>query len=114
MIYLVFAVDLLSTCLIEGAAILLWFRKREFVYYSLLCNLLTNPALNLLLLVATKTLGPVYYAPALIVLEITVVLVEAYVYQMLGNLKTSKALLLSASLNLLSFLFGLMIGLWTP
>jgi hypothetical protein len=113
MIYLLFAVDLLSTSLIEGIAVFFWFRKRDFVYYSFLCNLLTNPALNLLLLVATKTLGPAAYAPVLIVLEITVVLVEAYIYRILGNLKASKALVLSASLNLLSFLFGLLIGQWT-
>jgi len=114
MIYLLFAVNLLSTILIEGAAIFLWFRKREFVYYSFLCNLSTSPALNLLLLVATKTLGPASYVPALIVLELAVVIVEAHIYKILGNLKTPAALMLSASLNLSSFLFGLLIGQWIP
>jgi len=42
------------------------------------------------------------------------VIVEAHIYKILGNLKTPAALMLSASLNLSSFLFGLLIGQWIP
>lgn len=108
MIYLVFTVNLLLTSFIEGIIIYLLYRKKDFVYYSLLCNMLTNPAMNLLLFFAIKILGYGYYYLSLIVLEIIVVLVEAFIYRLLGNLKTSKSLMLSALLNLTSFLFGLL------
>jgi len=109
MIYWVFAVNLLITSLVEGLAIFLLYRKWDFTYYSLLCNLLTNPAMNLLLFLAVKTLGSSFYGTALVVLEITVVLVEAFIYKLLGGLKITRALLLSALLNVLSYLCGLWI-----
>jgi hypothetical protein len=109
MIYFVFTVNLLLTSLIEGIIIYLLYRKKDFVYYSLLCNMLTNPAMNLLLFFATKVFGYGYYYLNLTVLEIIVVLVEAFIYRLLGNLKTSKSLMLSALLNLTSFIFGLLV-----
>lgn len=109
MIYLIFIENLLMTSFVEGAAIYLLYKKRDFVYYSLLCNLLTNPAMNLFLLIGVKTLGSSYYWLCLAILEIIAMLAEAYIYQMLGGLKISRALLLSAFLNSSSFLFGFMI-----
>ncbi len=109
MIYFVFAINLLITSVVEGTTIFLLYKKWNLVYYSLLCNLLTNPVMNLLLLVIVKTFGVAYYNISLIILETMVVLVEAYIYKMLGNMKMPKALLLSLFLNLLSYLCGLLI-----
>jgi hypothetical protein len=51
MIYFRFLVNLLLTILIEGSLTAIIFRRRDYVYYSFLCNILTNPALNLILLI---------------------------------------------------------------
>ena len=109
MIYIVFITNFLFTALIEGILIYLLYRKKEFVYYSILCNMLTNPSMNLLLFFVTKVFGYAYYYIILMVLEIIVVLVEAFIYKLLSNLKISKSLLLSALLNFMSFLFGLLV-----
>lgn len=109
MIYLVFLWALGLTILVEGAAMALLFGKRRYVYCSLLCNLLTNPALNLLLLLAVNGLGADAYAPALFLLEFAVVLVEGYVIRLLCSFSRRKALAVSLLLNALSFLAGLLI-----
>lgn len=109
MIYIVFIINLLLTCFVEGLIIYILFQKMKFVYYSFLCNMLTNPTLNLLLLLLLNLCGYEYYWIFLIVLEIVVIMIEAYVYSLLCNLIKVKALCLSALLNLASFLFGLLI-----
>lgn len=108
MIYLIFAACLVLTILIEGAAILIWFRRRDFVYYSLLCNLLTNPALNLLLFCAVRYFHAPYFG-ALLALEIAAVLIESLVYARLCPLPYRRALFVSFALNLLSCGAGLLI-----
>ncbi|MBQ8563371.1 MAG: hypothetical protein IJ443_05745 [Firmicutes bacterium] len=79
MIYLVFAWNLALTVLVEGVAIGLLFRRRDYMYYSFLANVVTNPAVNLLLCFCVGSLGLSYW-PVLVVLEITAVAVEAYIY----------------------------------
>ncbi len=106
MILIIFLGNLIATIVIEGAVIALLFRRRDFVYYSFLCNLLTNPAVNLLLALAAAYLGIAFYYPALALLEASAVLVEAYVYRMLCGFKTSKAFWVSALANAASFLAG--------
>lgn len=87
----------------------LLFRRRDFVYYSLLCNLLTNPALNLILLLAVNLAGLEAYLPALIAAELAAVLVEAWVLRLLCRFRLSKALVLSLLLNAVSFAAGLLL-----
>lgn len=103
MIVLIFLGNLAATIIIEGTLIALLFRRRDFVYYSFLCNLLTNPAVNLLLALVTTYLGTEFYYPALILLEVSAVLIEAYVYRTLCGFKTIKALCVSALANTISF-----------
>jgi len=98
--------SLLLTALVEGAAILIIFRRPAFVYYSALCNLLTNPAMNLLLAVSVSILGAGAYYPALILLEVVVVCVEAGVYMYICGFGIKKSVALSAFLNALSFASG--------
>ncbi len=99
MIYLTFLLWLLLTIIIEGAVILLIFRRRKFVYYSLLCNVLTNPALNLILLVSVYSFGISTYYPVLFLCEIIVVLVEGFVYKYICGFRFSKSIILSIVLN---------------
>ncbi|MCL1983737.1 MAG: hypothetical protein FWG53_11725 [Clostridiales bacterium] len=109
MTYLLFLECFVITAIVEGAAVLIVFRQKRYVYYSFLCNLLTNPALNLSLLVSVNLLGEGAYCPALLVSEIAAVFVEAAVYNYLCRFGLPKSLMLSAFLNLLSFAAG---ALW--
>ena len=97
------------TAAIEGAIVFALFRKPAFVYYSLLWNLLTNPALNLCLLLATACLGAAY-APSVLVGEICVFAAEALLIRMLLGLPPGKSAALSLLLNAASFLAGLALG----
>lgn len=106
MIYLVFAINLLLTSLVELSLIYFVFRKWKLVYYCLLCNMLTNPVLNLILVLVGNVWGIKYYPFYLIGLEIAVVLIEAFIYKMLGGFPVWKALRTSLFLNVVSFLFG--------
>jgi len=106
-IYLLFLGYLLATIIIECTAVLIIFRKKAYAYYCLLCNVLTNPALNLLLLVYVNYFGMRAYYPVLAVAEIAVVFIEAAVYNYLCRFGWLKSIMLSAFLNALSLSAGL-------
>jgi hypothetical protein len=107
MIVIRLLVYLAVTVLVEGGLMALFFRSRRFVYYSFLCNLLTNPALNLLLLLCVMLLGTAWYWPAVAILALAAVFVEAYVYRLLCDLPFARALGTSVLLNAVSFLAGI-------
>ena len=109
MLYIILLVNLLVTVLVEGIAILVIFRNWKFVYYSFLSNLLTNPALNLIMIVIGGFLGPEYYYVLLIILELLVVLIEACIYKALCDFSFTKSLLVSLLANVLSFCTGLIV-----
>ena len=96
------------TVLLEGAVVLLWFRRWDYVYFSLLCNLLTNPALNLLLALLVGNCG-LPYGGTVAVLEVLAVLVEARVYRMLCPFTRGQALAVSLVCNAVSFGAGLLL-----
>ena len=110
MIYVVFAGCFLLTVIIEGTVMALIFRRRDFVYYTFLCNLLTNPALNLLLAASLLLLGTGYYGVVLIILEVAALIIEAYVLKLLCGFQWKKALGVSALLNILSFAAGILLN----
>lgn len=102
--------NLILTILLEGAAIGLIFRRLPPLLYSVLANVMTNPALNLavVLLVGNARLP---YWPCVLPLELAAVLAEAWAYRsLLPSLGRGKPLLLSLGLNALSFGVGLLIG----
>lgn len=103
------ALCLVVTILVEAVVIFIKYRLRDYVYYSLLCNMLTNPMLNLLLYLLVWRLGSEIYMEALILLEIVVVIVEAYVYKILCNFSKREAIKLSILLNVSSYLSGVII-----
>ena len=102
MIYRSIFINLALTVLVEGAVVGLIFRNRKVIYYSFLCNLLTNPALNLIIFAVLAAFGEKYYYAALIPLEISVVFIEAYIYRVLGNFTFKKAFLTSFIANAVS------------
>lgn len=107
--YLILLFNLALTAVIEGALILLICRRSRYVYYSLLCNLLTNPALNFLLMLYGSLVGERGYMLVMLCLEVAAVLVEAAVYRTLCELTFWRALGMSALLNAASFLLGAVI-----
>lgn len=110
-LYVVVLLNFLLTALAEGIGIFCITRSRKFIYYSFLCNLLTNPLLNLLLLLSGQWLGQGAYYPCLVLLETMAVLAEAWVYSLLGGVSRRKALWMSLLLNAFSFLLGLVLNL---
>ena len=114
MIYLVFVWNLALTVAVEGAVMWLLFRRRDYMYYSLLANVITNPAVNLLLFFCVGSLGWSYWS-VLCVLEISAVIIEAVIYGKIcefgiGITAWGKALSLSVLLNGLSYGAGYVIN----
>lgn len=109
MVFAVYAINLAATALVEGALVWLLFRCGRYVYYSLLANLLTNPALNLLLQLGVAWLGARSYWPLLAALELMAVFAEAVVYKSLCGFLFKKALGSSLLLNACSFGAGLLL-----
>jgi hypothetical protein len=107
MVAVIFLINLLATILIEGLVMLLLFRRWDFVYYTCLCNLLTNPALNLLLLTVVHVWGTGFYAITLALGEVMAVLLEGIVLSKLCLFSFKKALAISLLMNAASFLAGL-------
>ena len=101
---------LLLTVALEGAVILVVFRRKKYVYYSVLCNLLTNPAMNLLLAVSFSLFGEGAYWLTLVLVELAVVIVEAAVYNYICEFGIKKAAMLSVLLNVSSFSAGILIN----
>jgi hypothetical protein len=95
--------------MVEGIAIFIKYGRRDYTYYSLLCNVLTNPMLNLLLCLLVLVFSSEIYIPTLIILETIVVIVEAYVYKILCHFPKKEALKLSLLLNVFSYLIGVII-----
>lgn len=85
-------------------------KKPRDIYYSFLCNLLTNPALNAVLFLAVFFGGAGLYTPLLAVLEISVVFIEALIYRTLAGWKIKKSLLISLILNGASLCVGLLLN----
>lgn len=90
----------------SAAALLL---GRRAAYAALLCNLLTNPLLNALLLLC-EALWPAGRAAALALLEAAVVAGEAALLARLLRAPLCQALPLSLLLNALSFGAGLLLN----
>ena len=108
MTYLVLLAGLATTVLIEGTIVWVITQKWTFVYYGLLCNLLTNPALNLVLLIAIHCWGLEYYFIVLIPLEVIVIFIEADIYRRLCRFTIKRALGVSLLANATSFSAGLL------
>ncbi len=103
--------QLALTVLIEGTIMWVWQRSREAVEYSVLCNLMTNPLLNLLI-IGMSHLGILtfYINVITLILEALVVIAEMLAYRGMMRISMKKAFLISFVLNVSSYLFGVAIG----
>lgn len=96
------------TAAVEGIAAFLYFRSIRGVYCSFVCNMLTNPMLNVILLLATANFGTTIYVPLLVLLELIAVLAEAKVYSnIMASVNFKKSIVISACFNALSFTIGI-------
>ena len=107
------------TCVIEALATLIicliarFDRRRtcRTLFYNLLCNLFTNPILNLtIILLYQAGVGQDGYRITVIIGEILVLAVEYGIYRLVSKEKRGFCLILSVVTNLASFLTGLLIG----
>ena len=104
--------NLLLTVLIEGVLVLVFVRKSETLYHSVLVNMLTNPVVNLALISwGSFVLLPEvpYYYVATVFLEAAAVITEWILYYKMGDFAFKKAFFASLLLNAASFSFGLII-----
>ncbi len=112
-ILLVLAVMCGATILIEGIPTL--FPKDRKVWWkaSVICNVVTNPILNVMILLMT-TLWPDQdgIQRVIILLELVVVFLEAYFYQRMLNKGYGRCLLFSFIANVLSMFAGVMFNHW--
>ena len=100
------------TILIEGTVILLWHKSKEMLVDSLYVNLLTNPIVNLtILLLYGANLSLNAMLAIRIALEINVVFIEAIAYKFMLDCKFKETLFLSFILNLTSFVAGEILGM---
>ncbi len=116
MIVIVFLILCLATCLFEAFALLLMEKPREWFKPVLLCNVLTNPILNMILpavyaftYVFDMRTGGVASFLILLVLELGVVFLEAWMLGVFIDAPFRKRLKVSFGLNAFSFVWGLIL-----
>ncbi len=101
---------LLLTVLIEGALTVLITRDRRKLRHNFLCNVITNPILNITAMLLHVLAGLPGYYLCLFIGEPLVVLAEWRLYILFGEKSSKKAFLLSLLTNALSLLAGLLIN----
>lgn len=114
--YLVILCQLVFTVLLEGSVMVVWQYSKEALGYSVLVNLMTNPPLNIiLLLMAGQVPGIIPTMAVRICFEIVIVIIEAIAYMGMMKIDIKRALTISFVLNLVSFgvgeIFGVL-GYW--
>ena len=107
---------LVITILLEGIVVALWKRRKEWIVGSLLCNLATNPLLNVTVIFLNSRLGlsnKGWYV-CVCIGEFLVVLTEMWMYRMYIGCSYRKGLTASLILNAVSYFGGVLLSdyLW--
>lgn len=111
---------LFLTLVIESLVMLALTRSKKWVYYNLLCNLVTNPTLNILLIVIAKITDNFYewifesdfniiYYICVAIGEVLVVIGEAHLYRAMTGETRGKCYIRSLVTNGASFFIGLLL-----
>ena len=103
---------LILTIVIEVPVALLMTKQRRFLLYSIRCNLITNPPLNIAGLLLLQFFGMTAYICFAVVGESTVVLTEMWLYAVFDHRRSSlrRYFVLSLVCNAVSFLTGLLLS----
>lgn len=100
---------LVLTILIEGAVMFMLTKSKKWMYYNFLCNMLTNPMLNyVLLLIALYTANRELYNAVIAIGEILVLFGEAYLYKLMTKENYKHCFFRSLITNGASFVIGLL------
>ncbi|MBQ3183876.1 MAG: hypothetical protein IJB24_07900 [Clostridia bacterium] len=94
------------TCLIEGIVICGFDPWRRWLLASVICNLATNPLINLILY---PLYGHSLYALVFVLLEITAVITEGLIYKGIIKCKMRKCIVASLIANSVSCIGGIII-----
>lgn len=99
------------TEIVECTVYAVWFRSIRQLWPVFLCNLFTNPLMNISLLFITSLTGNdfVHYV-SLVFLESCVVISEAVLLGYMLEIKRGKAFLLSLLLNGASYFTGILLS----
>lgn len=98
----------ISTIVLEAIPILLLKEKKDWFQASVICNVATNPVLNVALILLAFYLGwsRLIYG-LLLLMELAVVFLEAWLYRLMLGKPFGKCLIFSACANVFSFGIGL-------
>lgn len=110
MIVISLAISLFITMILEFMPALFMKNKVNWIKASILCNVVTNPVLNLFLFLISDFPMEIFIL-AIIVCEIVVLILEANIYKKALNKSTKVCLAYSAIANLSSCIIGSFIWL---
>ena len=94
------------TLVIEGAVVTGFDPWKKWIFASVICNLATNPLINLILY---PLYGHSIYALVFLLLEIGVVIAEAFIYKGILRCKFKRCIIASLIANALSCIGGIII-----
>lgn len=99
------------TCIAEFVPLLFLKNRWSFVRTSILCNIVTNPVLNVVVaMVLVYTNDYTAYYIVLAFLEIAVVFVEGLYYKRFVGIEYKKAVLVSLIANVCSYVAGTIVN----
>lgn len=101
----------IATCIFEIIPLLFFKNRGKRIATSLLCNIATNPLLNVILfLVAWFVPNQVTYIVIVLILELAVVVFESFIIYNVMNESATKSIKVSAICNAFSFAMGLVVA----
>ena len=107
-VFITVIIALLLTELTECVVVLIWENTGKTLKSVILCNLITNPISNLIMMgVKSITDSALIYFGLLGLIEIVTILAEGLILSKFTDHGTKKAFKLSLVLNTVSFFFGL-------
>lgn len=96
---ILFSTSFFLTVFVECGLALILLESKKMVYSVFLCNLLTNPISNLILVQISDVICPQWYIVCLVGMEIVIVITEEFVMRILCGFNHRKALRLSILFN---------------
>lgn len=97
---------LVLTIIIEGVAMFILTRSKEWVKCNILCNMVTNPILNISLFVLVYFTGLSWYSLGVFIGEAIVFTSEALLYKLMTGKGILKCIIYSVITNALSLVLG--------
>ena len=99
------------TCIIEMIPLLFLKRRGKWIISSFLCNVITNPIMNIILaILAVYVTNLAVYICIVIALEIAVILFEAFIFYNVMDESKRRCIIVSIVINTCSFLIGFLLA----